>query len=294
MSKTMKILRLIIPFVVASIIIVAIANMRDSDVSRDINLYFFNRDKSTITATKHEIQTESENGLYDDTAELLIKGPSDKKHSPIMDKNVTVNRIRKSDEGLNVDFSSEYDYSNPLTTYAVIKTFCQFNDIGAVLVTVEGKDVLGRGYIKGDDIILESDDDSATGITLYFADASKTKLTAEYRKISITDTRPIEQYIINELLKGPNNKDNVKLLSSDTGVISVETTDGTCYVNFKQDFISKNTSSDEINRLTVYSIVNSLTERGNISNVQFLIDGKKTEKFGNMNISDLFYRNENM
>ena len=238
MRKTTKILRLIIPFIIASIVIVAIAKFQDYEVSQNINLYFFNRDKSSITAVEREIQSENEDVLYTNIAEMLAKGPSDKNHSPIMDKNVNVNYIKKTEEGLIVDFSSEYASVTPLTTYAVVKTFCQFNDINAVMVTADGKSVNSGGYINGDDIILESDDDSSTGITLYFADASKTKLVSEYRKINITDTRPIEQYIINELLKGPQNKDNAKLLSSDTGVLSVETTDGTCYVNFKQDFIN--------------------------------------------------------
>lgn len=291
MRKTKKIMRLIIPLAAASAIIIGIAEMNDNSNSDNINLYFYNRDQSTITAIEKEISSSDENELYENIAEALIKGPSDKKHTPIMDKSVTVNSISKSGDTLAIDFSENYSDSGLLTTYAVVKTYTQLNGINAVKVSANGKNISTDGYIRGDDINLESDYDSSTGITLYFANNGKTKLVKEYRKININDTHPVEQYIINELLKGPENKDNVKLLSSDTGVLSVETTDGTCYVNFKQDFINKNTSSQNTEQLVIYSIVNSLTERDNITNVQFLIDGKKTDKFGGINISDLFYRN---
>lgn len=291
MRKTKKIIRLIILLAVASAVIIGIAEMNDNRDSDNINLYFFNRDKSTITALEKEITSKDENELYTNIADALIKGPSDKKHTAIMDKSVTVKNITKSGNSLAIDFSENYKDSDLLTTYAVVKTYTQLDGITSVKVSADGVDILPDGYIRGDDINLESDYDSATGITLYFADTGKTKLVKEYRKININDTRPVEQYIITELLKGPENKDNAKLLSSDTGVLSVETTDGTCYVNFKQDFINKNTSSQNTENLIIYSIVNSLTERDNIENVQFLIEGKKTDKFGGINISELFYRN---
>ncbi len=294
MSKTKKIIWLIILFLAASAIVFGIAKINNNGNTENITLYFFNRDKSALAAAEKEIPSPGSEELYKNIAEALIKGPADKKYNPIMDKTVKLNRIEKNGDRLCIDFSQEYKSAGPLTSYAVIKTYCQLNDISAVKITAGGEDVNAYGYINGDDINLESDDDCATGITLYFADSSKTKLIKEFRKINITDTQPVEQYIINELLKGPKNKGNTKLLSSDTGVLSVETTDGTCYVNFKKDFITKNASSPDTEKLVIYSIVNSLTERDNIANVQFLIDGKKTDKFGGTDISELFYRNDKL
>ena len=273
-------------------VIIVLSGSEEAENSMNATLYYFNRDNSTIVACEQAIGYDSRSDLFKRTLEELIKGPQDKKHNPIMSKNVKINNLRLADKTLIIDFSSDYDKDSILTTYADIKTMSQFPDIEKVRVTVNGKTALSDGALSGEEINLESDDDCATGMNLYFANKKKTKLVREYRKINITDTQPVEQYIVSELIKGPRNANNVSLLSSDTGVISVETTDGTCYVNFKQDFISKNVAASEVEKLTIYSLVNSLTEREHIKNVQFLVEGKKTERFGDMEIENLYYRDE--
>lgn len=289
-SKLYIIIALLILAVIS--VIIVLTDSEEATNSMNTTLYYFNKDNSTIVACEREIAYEGRSDLFKKTVEELIKGPADKKHNPIMDKGVKINSIRLSDKMLSVDFSKEYNRDNILTTYAVIKTMSQFPDVEKVKVTVNGKTVLADGILSGDEINLESDDDCSTGMNLYFADKKKTKLVREYRKINITDTQPVEQYIVSELIKGPRNENNSALLSPDTGVISVETTEGTCYVNFKQDFISKNMTASEVEKLIIYSLVNSLTEREHIKNVQFLIEGKKTDRFGNMEIENLYYRDE--
>ena len=275
-------------------VIVAIVGKEPEPNMMNATLYFFNSDASTIVECTQDIAYENRSDLFKNAISALIKGPEDKKHKPIMGKNVKVNNIRTADKTLIVDFSKDYEDTSILTTYAVIKTLSQFPDIEDVKVTVNGKAVLSEGSLKGEDINLESDDDCLAGMNLYFANKKKTRLVREYRKISISDTQPVEQYIVGELINGPKNENNSTLLSQDTGVISVETTDGTCYVNFKQDFISKNASNSNVDKLIIYSLVNSLTEREHIKNVQFLIEGKKTERFGDMEISGLFFPDDNL
>ena len=46
----------------------------------------------------------------------------------------------------------------------------------------------------------------------------------------------------------------------------------------------------EKEKMTIYSIVDSLTELDNIQRVQFLMDGKKVDNFGNINIGSMFGR----
>lgn len=287
----------VIMLVVAVTVIFGVINRDKATEYKDIDLYFFNMDSSTFVAVKTNITVKDGKNLPEEIVNELIKGPSEKKYNPIMDKTVTVNSIRNSGGNLTVDFSEEYGKTGMLTSYAVIKSLSQLQDITAVKVTVNGKEIENGdggtlGFITGDEINLESDDDCATGINLYFADADMKKLVKEYRKINITDTQPVEQYIVYELIKGTSGENRQNLLASNTRIISVETTDGTCYVNFKHDFIDKNIATLDKERLVIYSIVNSLTERSDVKNVQFLIEGKKTDKFGEMSISDLFTRNE--
>jgi germination protein M len=106
------------------------------------------------------------------------------------------------------------------------------------------------------------------------------------------DTKPVEQYVVSELIKGPKIKGNERLLATDTKVLSVEITDRICYVNFKEGFLEKNAAASGGSKLVVDSIVKSLTGLNNVDSVQFLIDGKKADKIGDTDISGLFVKEE--
>lgn len=180
-----------------------------------------------------------------------------------------------------------------MCTYAVIKTFSRLQGVIGVKVTVDGTEIVGTdgvalGFVNGEDINTESAEDTATGIRLYFTNSSKNELVMEYRKINIVDTQAVEQYIVTELIKGPKIKGNERILSADTKILSVETTDGICYVNFKKGFIEKNTTPPGGTKLLVDSLVKSLTSLKNVNGVQLLVEGKKVEKLGDTNISGIF------
>lgn len=289
MLRTKKIIVLITVFVLAGIAVFTIANRNNKSGRIAVTLYYLNADKSSVSEYDTEFSRTGDNELYTAVAESLIKAPKSKKYTAVADKSTQINKIENYGGNLKIDFSEEYANSELISTYAIIKTFSQLPSVSAVMVTVNGHDILGRGYVKGDEINLESDDDCATTVLLYFADEDKEKLVAEYRKINVLDTQPIEQYILTELIRGPRVKGHIGLLPKNTDIVSVETTDGTCYVNFKKSFSSK-----EQQTLMVYSIVNSLTERNGVTSVQFLIDGKKSDNAGAPDISVPLYRNEGL
>ena len=84
--------------------------------------------------------------------------------------------------------------------------------------------------------------------------------------------KSLEEYIIRKLIEGPDDTDGYPTLDPSVELISVMTTDNTCYVNFSAGFLEQNQMvSDDI---MIYSIVNSLTDLAYISNVQFLVEGE--------------------
>ena len=289
MLRTKKIVILITVFVLAGIAVFTIANKNKGGGRTAVTLYLLSSDKSTVSEYSKAFSEKSSDKLYRAVAESLIKAPNKKKYTAVADKDTEIKSIKNDNGNLTIDFSAEYANSELISTYAVIKTFSQLKDVNAVKVTVNGRDILGLGYVTGDEINFESDDDCATTVLLYFADENKGNLVSEYRKINVLDTQPIEQYILNELIRGPKAKGHIGLLPKNTDVVSVETTDGTCYVNFKKSLESK-----ESQELMIYSVVNTLTERNGVDCVQFLIDGKKSDNAGTFDISAPLYRNESL
>lgn len=286
---------IIVVFILLGIVAFALAGGGDDEATREVNLYFFDEGGYSIAPFETEISAVSDTELYEKVAQALIDGPVDKNYLPIMEKNVKLNYINFVDGNLAVDFSREYPDDNLMCTYAVIKTFSRLSGVKNIQVTENGKgikasDGVELGFVSGDYINTESGEDTATGVRLYFTNADKSELVMEYRKINIVDTKPVEQYVVSELIKGPKIKGNERLLASDTKVLSVETTDRICYVNFKEGFLEKNAASSEKSKLVVDSIVKSLTGLNNVDSVQFLIDGKKAEKLGDTDISGVLVK----
>jgi germination protein M len=178
-----------------------------------------------------------------------------------------------------------------LGVYAVTKSLCSAGIASRVYVTVDGNAVIDgdgnqMGFVAASDINLETEEyqSEMRKVVLYFAGHNGNGLVKEERTIKITDQQPIEQYIINELIKGPGEKGNQPVLSKNTVLISVDVEDNICYLNFKSSFLKENSGSEEHDRQVIYSVVNSLTELMTISRVQFYMNGKRVDSFGNIDI----------
>ena len=100
----------------------------------------------------------------------------------------------------------------------------------------------------------------------------------------------MEKLVMSELIDGPKKENNVQTIPTGTKVISVETKDGVCFVNLSKEFIDKHPGGTTAESITIYSVVNSLTELGNVSKVQFLIDGEKREVFKHLVFNEPFER----
>ncbi len=269
-------------------------------LEKSIKLYFLNDSKTSIEVEEKTIDYNNPDELTKLVIEALIKGPRSNGLRNVTGKSTKLLGVKHEDLSLTVDFSKEFlreDIGeNMLSVYAIAKTLCQIDKVTSVQVTVDGLSVLAAdgspiGFLANRDINLESDmyNTDSKNITLYFASKDGTKLEKEVRTIKITDTRPIESYVISELIKGPVNKELNATLTGDTELISAETTNGTCHVTFK-NFIEKNLSDPTGGKsvLAVYSVVNSLTALEGVSNVRFLFEGKTAEMVGSFNFADVF------
>lgn len=291
--------------IIVTLFVIALESNEGDNGIMNIDLYFFNETYTSICAEKRNIKTDS--GIKPERAVIdkLFEGPADSKLKPIFENGTVLLSMKRNHRELTLDFSGEYiteDNSRCyLATYAIVKSMCQLEDIERVLVTVEGERICDSegneiGFLSDKDIDLISDaiTQDSKNITLYFPDKSSDKLLSEQRKVKINDTVPIEQYVVNELIKGTQSQKARNVISGDTVLISAETTDNTCFVNFKSSFIEKNSGNPANEKLIIYSIVNSLCELRNVNFVQFLIDGKKTDKFGSVDISDFFIADKKM
>lgn len=120
--------------------------------------------------------------------------------------------------------------------------------------------------------------DSVT-VTLYFSDKDKTGLVGEKRVLSLAMTEPLQTAIVRALIKGPESDDLKATIPSGTSINDVVLQDGVCYVDLSQEFQLNHPGGAMEERLTIYSIVDSLAQVPGVEYVQILINGERTQYY---------------
>lgn len=306
MNKKKVIPILMVIIIAAAFAVTAFVNGHRNMRSYTSTLYFFNEAGTSISDESREIKYRNDSELPRAVIGKLLKGPRTPKLQRTLSRDVELLGVDMRDtSNIVVNFSGEYISGDAtkdiLKTYSVVKSLCEIYYVNSVKVVVEGNDIMtpdgaAIGYLTAADINLATDTNTSETreIKLYFTKKDYNMLSSEMRTIKVTDQQPLEQYIINELIKGPYDKERIPTLSKDTVLLSVDVADDICFVNFKSSFIDKNSGAREKEILAIYSIVDSLTELDSISRVQFLIGGKKVDMFGNININSMFGRNADL
>lgn len=284
-----------------------------------VDLYFSNNAKDMlVTETAYVDKAKRDNTIefVKEIVNLLISGPSGDKATGVIPDGTLLRGVSLGRESgtVNIDLSKEY-YKNRskdapaseelLARYSIVYTLCQFDEIQKVKIYIDGKDMMastGKDQVLPsfgtEGIMINSPSSTETKtekfVTLYFTDKKGVNLYPETHKATMTDNS-IEKTIVNELIRGPvSGKKYQRTFSDSTNLISVETKEGVCFVNFSDGFLSGIEGDLTAERTAVYSVVNSLTRIPDIKKVQILIDGKKPESDTHQIFSIPLERDESM
>ena len=107
----------------------------------------------------------------------------------------------------------------------------------------------------------------------------RSRLGTEIREVEVNPNQPIERYVVEQLIKGPESDSLKNVIPSDTKIRDISTADGICYVDLSSEFVTKQSGTEKDGIAAVYSIVNSLGEMETVNKVQFLIEGEKVDDY---------------
>ena len=299
----MKRLYLIITLLFTALILSACNSQVDNQTN--INVYFVNSDKSNLVSETRQIDGNlSEEKVLEYAVKEILKGPSVQDYITVIPENTKLLDIEKTGTLVTVNLSKEIldvkGVDEVLSKHMIVKTLCEIPDVEKVLILSEGNELISTstnrsvGAIGLDDIVQKPEDNTnnTLQVTLYFSNKNADYLVKELREVETTSTMSKEMVVINELLKGPSSSELVKTIPDETKLISIETKDSICFVNFSKDFVDKHNGGSSGELMTVYSIVNSLTELPNIEYVQFLIEGQMVEVYKHLVFNEPFERYE--
>ncbi len=214
-------------------------------------------------------------GTPSDAVEFLGAIPND----------VEVSEWKLSNGDLTLYLSGDYyaldNLTQVLSRAAIVKTLTQIDGLDTVTIYVNDQPLVSAngtalGTLSADmfieDFGQETDSLLSTDLNLYFSSADGTTLMREKRKVYYSSNVTLEKVVLEELMDGPQIDNAIAAIPAGTKLNSVSVTDGICYVNFDSSFETAIAGVTE--NVTVYSIVNSLAELDNISQVQILVNGE--------------------
>jgi len=128
-------------------------------------------------------------------------------------------------------------------------------------------------------------------VNLYFSDSQAMYLVPEKRKISQAPS--LARQAVIELIKGPESSDLYPTIPEGTKINEVYIADDIVYIDLSEEIFENHPGGSSGELMTVYSIVNTLTEISPIKGVQILVGGnEKNSLVGHIDISMPLLRDE--
>ena len=232
----------------------------------------------------------------------MSQTPSDKKlRETILGFDVVDFKLNDGVLMLNVseDYPEQLPTTEVLVRAALVRTLCQIDGVDYVGIQCNGKDLtdaLGQpvGLMEPSQFVDNAGNEinsyERVELSLYFADEEGRKLVKSNTTVEYNSNISTERLVVEQIIKGPNDGSLRATVNPQTKVNNVSIKDGVCYVNLDGAVMNALPGVDL--RLSVYSIVNSLTELPGINKVQLLIDGESNVVLGdNIRLENVFERN---
>lgn len=273
---------------------------KEEEAQSEFSVYYVSKSGTKILSKEYTPKETEAHKLIPELLEELRKKQGGMSAIP---ENVTVNGFDLTDGIATVDFSEGYNemtvQREVLCRAAVVLTLAQITSVEYVAFTINDdpykkKDGTFAGAMKASDFVADLGGGNNTfakaDFKLYFANEDGTKLK-EYNLLDANyGEKTKEQFIVEQLIKGPKKEGYIATLSPELKLISIVTANNICYVDFAGNFATE--QSKVSNNLVIYSIVDSLSELNDIHKVQISINGDSAIKYhDDISLSEPFIRN---
>lgn len=181
---------------------------------------------------------------------------------------------------LSESFLSCTSMEQTLAAFCAALTLCQLDEVDAVNITV-GEQTVFSGLIPEDAFLTAADTDPfVRQLRLYFPDQDGRYLISEYHSLTLDEDTSPERYVIEELLRGPNNGELQSVMPDGTTLLSCSTgEDGICTVDLSREFYDNRPDTALGERLVLYALVNSLAALSSVESVCILVEGQPVDTY---------------
>ena len=269
-------------------------------------VYYLNKDVTSIVPVSCKITGDGPEIRVEEFLAKLESAPESVDLRRTIPESVKILSYTLDRKQLYLDFSAEYlnmdKATEVLVRAAIVKTMVQVDEVSFIGIRVAGepiKDSTGSTIgLMNENTFLDNmgSEENATKITnlnLYFANKTGDKLKNQSCVVEYNANVAVEKVIVEQLIAGPTEEGYYATIPKDTKVMNVTTKDGVCYVNLDTGFTGQ--GYDVLGTVTIYSIVNSLTELPGVTDVQILVHGETNISYkDNISLETIFQRNMEM
>ncbi|MBC5757196.1 GerMN domain-containing protein [Blautia sp. BX19] len=299
--KKRKITALVMALVLGA---VAFSGCGKKETESKYKIYYINEEQGEVLAESFVPSEETTQTMLEEMTEKLNKKNAE--GHTLLPENIEIQSCVDDDGMIRVDFNQEYHDLNPvdevLLRASIVKDYVQIPNIYLVTITAEGTPIVdSQGQEIGAmslDSFLENTGKEIMAyqykeLNLYFTNEEGNQLVPEARQVYYNGNTPIEKVIVEQLLRGPGESGHYATLPSDTRIVGVSVADGIAYVNLGKQFVDEALPVDA--QIPIYSIVNSLIDAGNVSQVQISINGDTSLLFKDkVDMNQLFQANHEL
>lgn len=299
--KKRKITALVMALVLGA---VAFSGCGKKETESKYKIYYINEEQGEVLAESFVPSEETTQTMLEEMTEKLNKKNAE--GHTLLPENIEIQSCVDDDGMIRVDFNREYHDLNPvdevLLRASIVKDYVQIPNIYLVTITAQGTPIVdSQGQEIGAmslDSFLENTGKEIMAyqykeLNLYFTNEEGNQLVPEARQVYYNGNTPIEKVIVEQLLRGPGESGHYATLPSDTRIVGVSVADGIAYVNLGKQFVDEALPVDA--QIPIYSIVNSLIDAGNVSQVQISINGDTSLLFKDkVDMNQLFQVNHEL
>lgn len=283
---------------------VAFSGCEKKETESKYKIYYVNEEQGEVLAESFVPSEETTQTMLEEMTEKLNKKNAE--GHTLLPENIEIQSCVDDDGMIRVDFNQEYHDLNSvdevLLRASIVKDYVQIPNIYLVTITAEGTPIVdSQGQEIGAmslDSFLENTGKEIMAyqykeLNLYFTNEEGNQLVPEARQVYYNGNTPIEKVIVEQLLRGPGESGHYATLPSDTRIVGVSVADGIAYVNLGKQFVDEALPVDA--QIPIYSIVNSLIDAGNVSQVQISINGDTSLLFKDkVDMNQLFQVNHEL
>lgn len=269
----------------------------------EIHIYYLNKDETALVYKSYDPAGESQEEQLREIIMQLQTVPDDVDMKAPMLMGFELLSYYMEGTQLVVQLDEYYRQLSPSTEIlvraAIVRTLTQVEGVDCISLTIGETPLTDRsgnplGVLTADMFIDNEGSEinayEQTVLYLYFANESGNALVEIEQTVVYNSNISLERVVIDQLIAGPDNIDSYPVMNPDTKVNSITITDGVCYVNLDDTFLTQ--PYNVIPEVTIYAIVNSLAELSNVNRVQIMINGETAVQYrDNISFETTFTRN---